>query len=264
MFYEKLEFSSFIKKLPVDNVETPSEVSNKKEIKINKNDIQKLKDIVNKELYLEVELTHQNYHKGHIFGLSILCEEEAFFFEESYLYNDDLKSILENQDIKKFTIDLKKVYASLIKYDINLKGYEFDFLLASYVLDPSTTTTDVKVTFENYVSNDLAFFDDVYGKKSECVIPAEDVYMNYSIEKLILLKEVKEDLIKKLIENNQLSIVMDIELPLAVVLAKTELNGFYVNKKRLVEIGEELMLFNLKFMNLRDVNLIFHHQNNLG
>ena len=51
---------------------------------------------------------------------------------------------------------------------------------------------------------------------------------------------VKDDLIKKLIENNQLSIVMDIELPLAVVLAKTELNGFYVNKKRLVEIGEEL------------------------
>ena len=240
VFYEKLEFSSFIKKLPVDNVESSSEVAKKKEIKINKNDIQKLKDTLNKKLYLEVELTHQNYHKGHIFGLSILCEDEAFFFEESYLYNDDLKSILENQDIKKSTIDLKKVYASLTKYDIYLKGCEFDFLLASYVLDPSTTTTDVKVTFENYVSNDLAFFDDVYGKKSECVIPAEDVYMNYSVEKLILLKKVEDDLVKKLIENNQLSIVMDIELPLAVVLAKTELNGFYVNKKRLVEIGEEL------------------------
>lgn len=243
VFYEKLEFNSLIKKLPVEKLEDKTkEESSTPKVTIHKNDLAKLLSVVKNHLLVEVELTNQNYHKGHIFGLSILCGNECFFFDESYLYNDELKGLLENKDIKKTTIDLKKTYASLAKYNIYLEGYEFDFLLASYVLDPSTTVADVKVTFEGYISNDLAFFDDVYGKKSECVIPSEEVYMNYSIKKLLLVQEIKDDLIKKLKDNNQFEIFTEIEMPLSVVLVKTELNGFYINKKRLHEIGEELTL----------------------
>ena len=244
MFFEKVDFKSFIKKLENVHVETDEQANEEKnEVKVVEyiNEIDKFNDYFKNyrgsDIVVEVELDKVNYHKANLIGFTIVTKDSGFYFDKEYIYSDIIKEVIENKLYNILSVDLKRVYVTLMKYGITLNNFIFDATLASYVINPNMPNSDVKYIYDEYMNNDLSFFEEVYGKKSVLAIPDTSVLASYSIKKCSYLISVKNDMIKKLNETNQLSLLNDIEIPLAKVLGDVELAGFKVNKNRLDEIG---------------------------
>lgn len=248
-FYERVEFTSFIKKMNSDDYETVKEEDSKElvEYKYNGeyyiNDIKKLEEIIvkqeNEEVMIEVELDGENYHKSNLLGISLLIDEAGFYFEKEYLKNSILKNYLEKEH-KFSSIDVKRVYCALEKENIHVSNFTFDFILGAYILNPVYPNQDLHNIFNIFFKCNLPYLDDIYGKKSVYQIPELEALAHYSIDKCYYLSKVINYVNEELENLNQTSLLYDMELPLAIVLAKTENNGFKVNKERLLEIGDQL------------------------
>ena len=258
-FYEHVEFTSFIKKLDmskkvdnnsnINNNNQLKEVKEVENIKLNKinehyNDLDAFlkNDFNNQTLLLEVELDGENYHKSNLLGLAIIINEEGYFFDKTFLYNDDIKNILEKDNIKILAIDAKKVFVSLAYVGININQAHFDLSLAAYCVNPSYGNKKDKVLFDLFIENEIPYFEEIYGKKTVYQIPDENVYGHYAFTKLLYLPSVKEIIDQTLKETNQLSLLYELEIPLLTVIKDMELVGFKVDQKRLEVIGEFLQV----------------------
>lgn len=241
-FFEKVDFKSFIKRL--ENVVVEEEVEEIEEsvnIKEYINDLDSFKNhfssSTNNDVIVEVELDGLNYHKSNLIGFTIVNNDQGFYFDKQYIYNDDIKEVLENSKYNYLTIDSKRVNVTFLKYGITIPKFNFDVTLASYVINPSLPNHDVKYIYDEYVNNNLEYFEDIYGKKTILVIPDEVILASYSIRKCSLLLVALKKMTLKLKETEQYDLLMNVEIPLAKVLSEVELNGFKVNQKRLDEIG---------------------------
>lgn len=243
-FFEKVDFKSFIKRLDASDFEEEEPVK-KDEVKFDLNyhlnDIEGFEQLVmslkeNENIGIEVELDGINYHKSNLVGFGIVVGNNGYYFDKQYIYHDIFKKLLEGKYNFK-AIDLKKVYCTFMKYGICISNFNFDVLLASYVINPNLPNQDIKYIFEEFINVDIPYFEDVYGKKSTLIIPDENLLMEYSLKKAYYVLQVEALMISKLNENQQLSLLNEIEIPLAKVLGEVELNGFKVNRRRLEEIG---------------------------
>ena len=188
MFFEKVEFKSFIKKL--ENIHTTEEAveDDLQELNVIEyiNDLDKFnnyfKEYKGNDIVVEVELDRINYHKANLIGFCIVTKDAGFYFEKEYIYTDSIKEVLENNSYNIQCIDLKRVYITFVKYGITLSNFQFDATLASYVINPNMPNSDVKYIYDEYINNDLLFFEEIYGKKSLLVIPDVSVLSSYSIK----------------------------------------------------------------------------------
>ncbi len=245
-FYEKMEFKSFIKRLDV-NSEVPSQQEEKSKKNINDipyiiNDLENFQNELkcfnfNQLIGVEVEIDNLNYHKANLLGLVIVINNKGFYFDKTFIYDENIKSFLENSNIKILAIDSKKVYCTLMKYGIEIKSFKFDTILAAYVIDQSLPSKDLKSILEFFMPTHLPYFEEIYGKKSILMVPNDEIIAKYGVDKLNYALNIKELMEKRLIETNQVDLLYNIEIPLAKVLGNIELNGFKINQKRLEEIG---------------------------
>lgn len=239
-FYEMLEFQSFIKKMNFTTTETIKETKEEAiDIKYIYNDVDALVKALDntKTAYLEVELDGDNYHKASVLGLGVLVSDTGYFVNSNYLKNPQLIDALEQNDITYYTVDVKKTYVSLKYIGITLEKIGFDLTLATYVVNPTYVTTDVKNILERFITTNLCYFEEVYGKKSVYAIPDEEIFGKYAIDKCKYVSLAKEKIEDIIIKNNQKELLYEIELPLATVLGEVEMTGFMVNTKKLEEVG---------------------------
>lgn len=239
-FFEQLEFNSFIKKM---NFEDNNEIekTNKKEI-INKqyiiNDLNKVIEALNNNdtISLDVEIDAENYHKGNLLGIGLVIDNIGYYLDRSYLFNDKVQQLLSEKII--YTIDAKKTYVSLKYLGIELNNIKFDVMLAAYVINPSYTTGDIKSVIEKFVETNLPYHEEVYSKKTKYVVPTEDILSKYVIDKCYEIINIKNIVDPIIDENNQKSLLYDLEIPLAIVLGQTEMNGFKVDEEKLQSVGK--------------------------
>ena len=120
-----------------------------------------------------------------------------------------LKEIFENEDIKKYTHEYKKTRHALSDIGIELKGDFYDSEIAAYIIDTSKSEYNLYELFASYS-------------------------LSPSIVSMPLLyKEQTNELEKR----NQLSLLADIELPLAKVLYNMEVSGFKIDRDELERFG---------------------------
>lgn len=240
-FFEKLEFKSFISKMDFTTSDKKEETKKVevKEISYIINDLNALKSSLknNNQIMMEVELDGENYHKSQIIGVGFVINNEGYYIDRNYLYDEELTHLLENEDLSIYTVDAKKTYVSLKYIGINLKNISFDINLASYVINPSNVTSDIKTTIENFIPTNLPYHEEIYGKKTIYVIPEEEIIAKYAIDKCNIITSFKAEIDRLLKENNQEDLLYKIELPLAIILGDVEKNGFKVNTKKLEEVG---------------------------
>lgn len=127
-------------------------------------------------------------------------------------------------DIKKRVYDCKGLYRFCIKKGIELKNVEFDALLAGYLADPSSSSYDIDRLMGRY-------------HIAETPLPENSAPI---LRTAVLHGPVCEALNDELIKTGQASLLHDIELPLAQVLASMELLGVLVDKDGIIAMGEEL------------------------
>ena len=200
-------------------------------------------DILNaKEIGLAIDIEKLNYHDARLFGIAITTQNNTYYIHYESLIKDlKILDLLNNKDVKKFTFDYKKILCVFARYNIKVDGLYFDLLLANYLLD-SNSKADIEslliskgIDISYALKNENLLFDDSHIKLTA-------ITSYYSLN---LFDDYKENLKAK----NQLDLLYDIEMPLTIVLAKMEIEGFPLDKDTLLTFKDD---FQKKVDSLRD------------
>ncbi|MEL3972622.1 DNA polymerase I [Rossellomorea oryzaecorticis] len=193
------------------------------------------------ESSLYIEMLEDNYHLGSIIGLSLHNDKGTFFFTlETALASEDFKKWAENDNKSKYVYDSKQTVVSLKRHGIDIKGIKFDLLLTSYILNPSASGDDFAAIAKAHGLPVVDTDESVYGKGAKQKVPAGDVLSEHLARKAAALHELKSVCTKELEDNEQLELINELELPLALILAEMEHTGVKVDQQRLIDMREEL------------------------
>lgn len=203
----KLELFSLIDKFKLKEVESAEETpKEKKKYSLNeKNTI----DLLGKELYIY----SNSKSKGDIDYLYIIEENEI-------IKTTDVDTVLKSEN-KKYVYSSKELFAYANKKGFEIKNLVFDVTLASYLLNPNSSSYDI---------------DKLNGEYEVETYDGEDEFL-CNIAPMIDLCNILE---KKIEECNQKKLLNEIEIPLSNVLAKMENLGFAVDKQGIEDFGKML------------------------
>lgn len=203
----KLELFSLIDKFKLKEVESAEETpKEKKKYSLNeKNTI----DLLGKELYIY----SNSKSKGDIDYLYIIEENEI-------IKTTNVDTILKSEN-KKYVYSSKELFAYADKKGFEIKNLVFDVTLASYLLNPNSSSYDI---------------DKLNGEYEVETYDGEDKFF-CNIAPMIDLCNILE---KKIEDCNQKKLLEEIEIPLSNVLAKMENLGFAVDKKGIENFGKML------------------------
>lgn len=219
--YEELEFFSFLKNLKVENKSVKESI--KFEII---NDTSKINIIDDVAIYLELD--NSNYHKANIIGMGVYNKDSAYFIEKEALLNNP--KFLTS--VKKYTYDYKKLLVTCKKNNISLSNVVFDTSIAAYLL-------------EYNLKEDIAYLSNEFGYKIPFFTNIEKEELDIKeicVERAKFIYETKDTLYKELESKEMLYLFNDVEMPLSEVLADMEYTGFNVDKKRLLDMREEIKI----------------------
>lgn len=225
--YEDLEFYSFIKK------ENNKIVPKTMDIKI----ITDLKDInMTDDCAIYLELLGTNYHTSDVLGMGVFNKDNSFFIPLDLLKQNP-EFLTKNI---KYTYDMKKVYVALKWLNIPVSNIKFDTMLAAYLLDYNIK--DDIAYLANQFDSDIAFYENVYGKGAKLQAPNIDIIAYNSIMKAKFIYETYQIFKDKLIAEEQLSLLEQIEMPTAITLGDMEYAGVNIDRLTLIEMGQELSI----------------------
>ena len=236
-FYKELELHSLIKRY------TRKQPKKKKadfHYKIIEN-IFDLEDILLPDSYLTLETFEYNYHLAKTLGFGLVNKLGNFFVPYELLHQSlQFQLYLSDPNIPKNVFDVKMIRVCLLNDLYDIKGVTFDLLLAAYILNPNNTKEDFKVIVNTFDYDDVSYHEEVYSKGRNYSIPDAVKYQTYAVKKAIAIQDLKEELNKRLKEREQLSLVEDIELPLASILAEMEFHGIGVDHQKLDDLDTEM------------------------
>lgn len=138
-------------------------------------------------------------------------------------FKDDVKRFLEDESILKYTSDSKELFRYGHVNKVNIKNVVMDTTLAGYILNPSANGYDIDRLSKEYNVPTIKIDSE------------EDIVKDCS--KLTSLCEILESTIE---QNEQKSLLCDIEIPLANVLASMETLGFDVDEQGIKDYGDKL------------------------
>ena len=229
---EELEFKSVLKKYDLmGDVKANTTVKEVKKLKIE--DISKLD--TSKEYSFYIETKGEVYSKSEVLGISFYDGENAYFIDEEDIVK--YKDLFEN-NTNKLTYDLKMSIVVLNKYGININNCNFDVSIAGYLSD-----YEIKDDIAYLASNmgyDIPSFEEVYGTLKRPLEVDREKLINTISSKAKFIYEVKEQLLDKIKEYDEVELFENIEMPLIEVLADMEITGIKVDKKYLEKVRDEL------------------------
>ena len=221
--YEELEFYSLIKKMgtPRNNDNTALNIN----IIDNINNL-----IIDEDTAIYVDTSVGNYHNVILNGISLYNNKLSCYIPYDIL--KDNTNILDNKYIK-YTYDLKKLLVVFNKYNIKINNISFDTMISAYLLN-----YDVKDDI-GYLANTLDYNIPIYDKKE---VLSEEDNIKRCILKAKFVYDTKSKFEEEMVREQNIDLFNDIEIPLAKVLANMEITGIRVNKKVLIEMGEEIKI----------------------
>lgn len=156
---------------------------------------------------------------------------ENYFFAQEFV--EKLIPIIEDENIKKVQYDAKSDIRTLLDLGYSLKGLEYDVLLASYVKDPNRKhTLDAQA---------LDFLSHIISKPDD-----EEKFACDEAQTILKLYDYWKG---NLTEKEQ-KIVLELEIPTTIVLAKMEHTGVSVNYDYLKDLSS---YFTDKLAELEDI-----------
>ena len=239
--YNELEFYSLLKSANVK----------KEEVKIEYKEITSISELnLNEKIAIYLELDNENYHIANQVCLTITDGKNNY-----YVKKDLIKDVLDLiKDRKIITYDAKKIIGNTKIY-INSS---FDVSIASYILNYNIK--DDLAFLANQMDYQIEFWD--VSKKNNFANKEE------AIKKCLFLYNIKEKLENKLIEENQIDLFKNIEMPLINVLADMEITGIKVDENELKKMGEEftvkLELLEKEIYNLAGIEFNINSPKQLG
>ncbi|WP_041120937.1 DNA polymerase I [Jeotgalibacillus alimentarius] len=232
--YKELGFNSLLDKL--DGEEEEIEL---KDIKWE--EVTDFKDELPSHAELYVELYDVNYHTADILGIAVHADQKTYFISpEHAAASEAFKKWIEDDSKTKSVYDAKESIVAFDRLGMELKGIDFDLLIASYVIDASEAADDFASIAKRHGADAVPTDESVYGKGAKKKVPEKNELMQHTARKAAAIHAIKETCITSLEKNEQLELFEKLELPLATVLAEMERKGVQVDIGRLKDMGVEL------------------------
>ncbi|WP_172635824.1 DNA polymerase I [Staphylococcus argenteus] len=194
-----------------------------------------------KEAAIHLELDGGNYLKDNILKFSLFTgDKHVVINAEDIKKHNELVKWLENPNTKKVVYDAKKTYVASHRLNINIQNITFDIMLASYIIDPSRTISDVQSVVSLYSQSFVKDDVSIYGKGKKFKVPEDNVLNPYVASITDAIYFSKPNMDKQLEEYNQVELLADLELPLAQILSEMEETGIYTDINDLKEMEIEI------------------------
>lgn len=152
--------------------------------------------------------------------LAILYDGKVYLSESTELF----KTLLCDEKIEKYTRNSKSIFAYADRKGFEIKSLVFDVELAAYLLEPSS---------KDYSDENLC-------KLNEIELPTTENEEYKPYRALAVYDLLCEKLNSEIKANEQEKLLVDIEIPLADVLAKMENIGFDVDRQGIEDYGKML------------------------
>ncbi|TGN14149.1 DNA polymerase I [Leptospira ilyithenensis] len=229
---------------------TPAAPKNLKYIRIKT--IDELKKILSKidpkkPISVDTETTSQDPMLAEILGVSFTQKEgEGYYIALAHsesIYSHLLpgpaealalfKPILEDPKLSKIGQNIKYDVLVFRNYGIQVKGIEFDTMLASYILTPGERRHNMDDMATDYLNYKTITYDELVGtgkKKQNLYDIDPDRVSEYACEDADITLRLYHVLEKKL-EGTSEKIFKDVEMPLIDVLGEMEFTGVSVEKE---------------------------------
>ncbi len=180
-------------------------------------------------------------------GISIChSERKSYWIEAGEDFSiktiiEVLKPILENKEIKKIGHNLKDDMHIFAKEGINLRGIEFDTLIAAYVLNPNSASYDIDELGHMFISETHESEESLLGKgkKRKAIFDLEaEKRTSWLAARANIIFRAHLELEKQLEQSHQKDLFYEIEMPLISVLFDMEQAGIKIEEEELEEYGK--------------------------
>lgn len=224
-FCQKYELRQFMNKLsPVKKISYKSE-SISPELVTSVSDLK-----LGNDIGLAIDMENVNYHRAAVYGIAITDGKHHYYLKLDDAKKDEsLLELLHNPKVKKYCFDYKAIKVALYHNGIDVEGLFFDVLLASYILDSSLSNSADSVfgffglDMQDVDEETVSLFDESNPGKASKIA-------DYSLR---IFGKATADLAKI----SSIELFRDVEIPLASVLSKMEIEGFPLDRKTLEAIG---------------------------
>jgi DNA polymerase I len=254
-FFKEMEFTSFLKELSSDT---------KREEKVIYKTVQSLDELgilieilkQKREFALDTETNGLDYVNANLVGVSICYQpKEAYYLPLSHQMDDkhknldkekvllELKSVLEDEKIKKICQNLKFDLEILKNSGVDLRGIYFDTMLASYLLDPSSRQHNLNYLALRYCDHEMIPLKSLIGSgKKEISFDRVliEYASQYSCEDADYTLRLKDLFAPQLSELKLDKLFFEVEVPLIEVLADMEMTGVSIDTTYLKNMSIDL------------------------
>jgi len=205
---------------------------------------------------IDTETNSLNYMQAKLVGLSFALENgEAAYLPLQHHYLDcpqqlswktvlaELKTVLEDPNIKKVGQNLKYDLTILARHGVELQGVVYDTMLESYTLD-STGRHNMDDLAKRFLHHDTIHFEDLAGKgKGQLTFDQIEIdkAAEYAAEDADVTFKLHQVLWPQLNQTPSLvKLFTEVELPLSQVLARMERNGVLIDSDLLYQQSQEI------------------------
>ncbi len=154
-----------------------------------------------------------------------------------------LKAVLEDPQVGKAAHDLKGAALALSRAGVALTGWDFDTMVASYVLDPGRRDHELDALSMELFSHKPAALADVVGsgrgKLPFAEVPVERA-RDYACERADLALRLADHFNEQLDASGLADLMAELEMPLVPVLLRMELAGIAIDEGFFKEMRSKL------------------------
>ena len=264
--FKELEFSGLLKKIGSTETIEQKSVDRKKDYK----NILNLEDLIGfvesleqgKWLSVDLETTSVNPMAAEIVGFSFSTKKDTGFYvpilfkdkKENLFGNNDLEEVirilkpyLEDENIPKTGQNIKYDALIMKRFGIDLKGIEFDTMIAAHLLNPNARSYKLDNLSLAHLNYKMVPIKDLIGVGKNQItmdqVSLDDISF-YAAEDADVVIELTEIFMKDLKKQKLFNYFKSIEIDLLPVLIDMQFNGIFIDKdyleNRSNEIGKKI------------------------
>jgi DNA polymerase I len=244
-FFQKLSFKTLLQRIPGKEPATMDATASAAEKGCDIVTLANLKQaetlLQAESLALFVEITEANPHRADVIGLALSDGEKQVYIPlEVAQAWPALAHWLADSRRQKIVYDMKKIEIVLRNKGFEVDGFAFDLLLAIYLIDPSQPSFELSELVGKYPFQPLPSDEEVYGKGVKRRSLVEKELAQHLARKLLAMYQLYPVLLQELQRLQLDSLLFELEMPLARVLAQMERQGVRIDQERLHVLGWEL------------------------
>ncbi|MBI4970477.1 MAG: DNA polymerase I [Candidatus Omnitrophica bacterium] len=208
-----------------------------------------------KKFSFDTETTSSDAMIASLVGLSFsFKEKEAYYIPCSHTEHEGkgldrgevlevLRPVLENEKLRKFGQNIKYDWMVLKRHGIQVRGLDFDTMIASYLINPAKAQHNLDDISLEYLNVKKITTKSLLGEGKKAVtmdkVPLEQV-AEYAAEDADCVFRLEKKLRPILEDHSLVKLFEETEMPLLEVLARMEMNGVKLDCEFLGKLSARL------------------------